>query len=150
MKHNTGRRWMRQFKRQSKPLFWKLSRLRQRLQFRLRTQVFALARRRESWHESLGWISVFGRSLLPYGLLSVVLTVSLEMFERSARAALRPGVWISRIAVAPPDLTTASTLLVTFSQLGLVFLGLYFTAVSVVAGTAYAEAPAEVRITLGT
>ena len=39
----------------------------------------------------------------------------------------------------------ASVLLVTFSQLGLVFLGLYFTAVSVVIGTAYADAPGEVR-----
>ncbi len=105
--------------------------MRRLLGFRLRARLFSFAQRRDLWRQSLSWFWPLGRTFVWYTAAALLLTWLLQT------ASLRSQeLWLTRPGVTIPDAAATGSLLVTLSQLGLVFLGLYFTAVSVVIGTA--------------
>lgn len=70
------------------------------------------------------------------------------LWSLGSAAAVIAGIWILESVVAVPltvDGETYNTLLQTIAGVTGVFLALYFTAVSTVAATAYAEVPTETR-----
>src|SRR4051794_8177810 len=109
-----ARRLVRRYRRQSRPLYWWLVRFWQRRQFWIRGQGFAFRRRREHWMESLGWLAIFGRSLLKYGAVAVLLTWGLGALEATLRASPRAAQLLTWIGVTSPSAEAAASLLVTF------------------------------------
>ena len=161
-----GNRWTRKAARRQEPTFW-ISRDQVR---RVRFKVLrALFQRRHSFKEGLKATAVakgIVRAILFPVLLAAVSVVFLVWFDRSLLPPIldylgntglgilpepieeRTLNWVRAIAPTQPPEGAHAALLVTGAQVTGAFLGLYFAAISVVAGTAYGDVPPELRSVL--
>ena len=161
-----GNRWTRKATRRQEPAFWVTRNRVGRVRFKV---LRALFQRRRSFREGLTATVVFRgilRAIFFPVLLSGGFVVFLVWFDHSLLPAflnyLRDsGLGMLPESIAEPTLSWAralaskqplegahGTLLGTGAQVTGVFLGLYFAAISVVAGTAYGDVPSELRSVL--
>ncbi|MDP1580964.1 MAG: hypothetical protein Q8M02_11840 [Candidatus Didemnitutus sp.] len=140
----TTRRWLQaphlgRFERQGNVYYWKLRRWVLLQIFSLRASVFGsrigvghLRHKAEIFRELLG--------LLKYQLVGAILLVAVLAGLDYVVANIVPEGWLPLLPREP-----LLALLSTSAQVSATLLGLYFAAVSVVASTAYARVPGEVR-----
>ena len=120
------------------PRLWAVRRTTQHLGFLTSRLLFSL--RRRILEANIGALSTVSLVWLCLGQLvkAIVLAwllVTANEFLLSVRPAWFPNV----------NNDTYTSLLATITAIGGVFIGLYYTAISVVAGTAYAEVPNNIR-----
>ena len=161
-----GNRWTRKAARRQEPTFWISRDQVERVRFKV---LRALFQRRHSFKEGLKATAVakgiVGAIFFPV-LLAAVSVVFLVWFDRSllpplldylgntGRAILPESIeertlnWVRAIAPTQPPEGAHAALLVTGAQVAGVFLGLYFAAISVVAGNAYGDVPPDLRSVL--
>lgn len=161
-----GNRWTRKAARRQEPAFWLARDQVSRVWFKI---LRAIYQRRRSFREGLTATAVLRQVLrvifFPV-LLSGGFVVFLIWFDHSLLPALldyvgRTGLgtlpesiaeltlsWARAVAPNRPFEGAHAALLATGAQVTGVFLGLYFAAVSVVAGTAYGDVPPELRSVL--
>ena len=164
-----GNRWTRKAARRQEAGFWLVRNSISRVRFKVLSSLF---RRRHSLRERLTATVVARRILraifLPV-LLAVGAVVFLVWFDQSLLPALldyleraegaippesawtlveRALSWVRAIAPGQPAEGAHAALLVTGAQVTGAFLGLYFAAISVVAGNAYGDVPPDLRSVL--
>lgn len=136
-------RWLqngsqRKYEWQFSPYYWKFVGRWQSIKFAFGKSLFAI----RGWNQSrLGELTIFLEILKTIGeqiLLAIVSVVGLTVLD----AFLAPNI-------TPLSSVNQETFVISFlsvvAQVGGVFLGLYFTAVSVVASTVYARVPGDIR-----
>ena len=165
-----GNRWTRKAARRQEPEFWLACDRIGRARFKVLRSLF---RRRHSLRESLT-TTVVAKAILRAILLPVLLAAGAVMllvwFDRSllptlldylenAGRAVPPDSamasaeqamrgWARAIAPGQPAEEAHAALFVTGAQVTGAFLGLYFAAISVVAGNAYGDVPPDLRSVL--
>ncbi|MCY3600198.1 MAG: hypothetical protein OXN85_09545, partial [Gemmatimonadetes bacterium] len=162
----SGNRWTRKAVRRQEPMFWVTRDRVARVRFKVLRAIF---RRRRSFRERLTATAVF-RQLLRVIFFPVLLSggfvVSLVWFDQSLLPALLDSLgdtgrgilpesieqrtlsWVQAVAPNQPSGGAHLALLATGAQVMGAFLGLYFAAISVVAGTAYGDVPPDLRSVL--
>ena len=78
------------------------------------------------------------------GAIDTILRSGFASLEQSFQHSLKPHVLTLWLSQNPPDPSLSAGTLSTLAQISGLFLGLYFTAISVVAGSNYARVPAEI------
>ena len=164
-----GNRWTRKAARRQEPEFWLAHGWISRLRFKI---LRSLLRRRHSFRERLTATVVanrilraiffpvllaagavvflvwFDQSLLP-ALLDYLESVERAIPPESAWTLVEQALsWARAIAPSQPTEGAHAALLVTGAQVTGTFLGLYFAAISVVAGNAYGDVPPDLRSVL--
>lgn len=136
------RRWFghplqRRFDWQFSARYWTSRRRLQKAGFLVGRSAFRLRSRWETQRESISIFRGIVQTLLAQLLLAAVLVMGLVLLDQTL--------------IGPSESFSSSVftqLLAITAQIAGIFLGLYFTAVSVVASTAYARVPGEVRTLL--
>jgi hypothetical protein len=136
------RRWLghpllRRFDWQFSARYWTSRRRLQRAGFLFGRLAFRLRTRWKTQRESISILRGIVQALLAQLLLAAVLVIGLVFVDQTLIGPSRSfsgGVFSQLLAIT--------------AQIAGIFLGLYFTAVSVVASTAYARVPGEVRTLL--
>lgn len=124
--------------------------------FRVLRRGFGITEWRRGTRESASILKEFAKLVLPQLLLSLLVVALLFFIEhlffdwviQAAQSLTGDGVWAttaSRLRQSSLSAKMFTALGGVMAPLGALFLGLYFTAVSVVASTVYARAPNEVR-----
>ena len=161
-----GNRWTRKAARRQEPAFWITRDRVGRVRFKVLRAMF---QRRRSLREGLTTTVVF-REILRVIFLPVLLSGGFVVFLVWFDHSLWPGLlnylgdtgrgilpesiaerslsWARAVASSQPFEGAHASLLATGAQVTGVFLGLYFAAISVVAGTAYGDVPPELRSVL--
>ena len=161
-----GNRWTRKAARRQEPAFWLTRSRLDRMRFKV---LKALFKRRLHFRASLTATVVAGdilRSIFVPVLAAALFVVFLVWFDHSILPLLLdylvdPGLTIlpESIVASAEQILSAwvpsqpaegahAALLVTDAQVTGAFLGLYFTAISVVASTAYGDVPPDLRSVL--
>lgn len=164
-----GNRWTRKATRRQEPGFWLARNWISRVRFKVLSSLF---RRRHSLRERLTATlvarqilrAIFFPVLFAAGAVALLvwfdqslLPTILDYLEKTTRAippesawALveRALNWVRTIAPGQPAEGAHAALLVTGAQVTGAFLGLYFAAISVVAGNAYGDVPPDLRSVL--
>ncbi|MCY3930389.1 MAG: hypothetical protein OXH70_01600 [Acidobacteria bacterium] len=142
-----GNRWIRKAARRQGPDFWRARERLERLRFkRLRT----LVARRRSLSEGAEAVAVaweLAKAILLPVLYAFAFVGFLVWFDQSDWGSA-PRRWAGALPLGEPSAQTLRALLATGAQVTGVFIGLYFTAISVVASTAYDNVPPELRSVL--
>ena len=95
-------------------------------------------------HESAFIVTGIIRTVCWQAVLAFILVVGLELFER--RVLMPVGIFQKYlITYIRLDSSTYTNILSTLAQISGVFLGLYFTAISIVASTIYARLQRDIR-----
>lgn len=164
-----GNRWTRKAARRQEPGFWLARDWISRVRFKVLSSLF---RRRHSLRERLT-ATVVARRILRAIFFPVLLAANAVVFlvwfdqsllptilaylENTERAippestwafVERALSWVRAIAPGQPMEGAHAALLVTGAQVTGAFLGLYFAAISVVAGNAYGDVPPDLRSVL--
>lgn len=166
---HAGNLWTRKAARRQELDFWVARDWVRRVQFKVATSLFL---RRRSFNRGVTATRVVGsiiRNLfwpVLRAAIAVVLLVWIDSFVLPALLEYLVGIahtfplesvamqmegilnWIRPITSDPPSESTHEALLATGAQIAGVILGLYFAAISVVAGTAYGNVPPELRAVL--
>lgn len=151
MKNPLARWWksltFRKYEWQFSRIYWLLLRFRYKAQFLLGKTAFGTRARFRSARESssVAWsiLKATIGSLISAGVIAAIL-IGLDylLFTHGAR-------YVEALKARPAvDPATYIGVLTTLAEVAGAFLGLYFTAVSVVASTAYSRAPHDVRALL--
>jgi len=134
--------------------FWRTRHFLSRLAFVAGKFLFVQRQRAKHAREGVSIVGQISRSIAPYLILSVLMVVALEVGENTLAdiAVERPVLakqaleWLvsarGSISRSVDSLTVLFS--ITASVTG-VFLGLYFTAISVVAGSVFARIPGNLR-----
>lgn len=126
---------------QSSRFYWQLRHRANKILFWTGARVFGLKNRLTEASESFSILQEIARTIGGQFLLAAVLVGTTWLIEHTLK---RLGVLQLLISVEI-DGSTYVSILTTFAQISGVFLGLYFTAVSVIASTVYARVPGDVR-----
>lgn len=142
-----GRTW--HYRAQHNRTYWRARAIAGRLVFRLKAGLFQLVGFFRATRESGAILYGIGRVIAFSGLAAVGLVGILSTLERIlfANLSLLPeelANWLRSLATSTRFEALDSVLLTLLQVIG-VFLGLYFTAVSVVASTVYARVQADIR-----
>ena len=130
--------FLRLYQRQFSSAFWRLRQLRQVWGFKWKKMIFGLKQSSGETREKSQIFWELGRIILNQSLFAISIVWLLRVLDPYARELK----FLSQIKVDDnAQLNFFSALL----QISATLLGLYFTAVSVVASTAYARAPGDVR-----
>jgi hypothetical protein len=124
--------------------YWVYRRFISRTGFWCRKQVYWVKDRERVLIESVRVLNEVMRTILGTFLISVLLVAILLFLEN----LLHRQIWTEFFANNLLNASSYTSLLSTIAQIGAVFLGLYFTAVSVVASTVYSEIAEDVRLLL--
>lgn len=150
-----GRPLLRTYELRFYPQFWQLRNQWRRLSFRLGKLGYSVRGGAITAAESTSILFLIARTVIWQAIGGVVLVAVLEMGDKKLRGPLvhlgwlaqhlpRVGAALIRIRHVVPEPAITPGTLSTIAQIAGLFLGLYFTAISVVAGTNYARVPAEV------
>jgi hypothetical protein len=129
---------VRQYRKQQTQRYWKWRQWKQRLRFWFANRVFQTRIWKQSQRDELSIFGILVRSILPKVILAVVLVAGLEVVEYLFGLG-QFATWSLLNANAYLELATAIVGLTG------AFLALYFTAVTVVASTVYADVSDDVR-----
>lgn len=142
---NKIQRWsknkpIRMYEWQFSPHFWNLKGKWQRLKFSVTTRIFGL----RSWDVSQRQSFFIGLEITKTIFWQVAWAIVLVVILAVVNHFLAP--YISMIHFLPQmDAEAINSFMGIVAQVAGVFLGLYFTAISVVASTVYARVPGEIR-----
>ncbi len=133
----------RRYDWQSSQRYWRLSHLLKSLQFRFGRIAFSTRTNLRDQRESFSLLAEIGRIVLVPSVLAVILVWGFQFIEtRLSISGILSGLLGTRLQVDQP---TFANLLGILASISGVFLGLYFTAVSLVAGATYARVPGDIR-----
>jgi hypothetical protein len=154
------RRWiraplLRAYELRFFPTFWRLRNIWQRCKFWLAKVLHSIFGRARLTAESASIFFLILRTVFWQAIAAALLVGLLEVCERELRRPWLTLNWLAahseklRSALVwfyenPPVTSISVGTLSTLAQISGLFLGLYFTAISVVAGTNYARVPAEI------
>ncbi len=155
----TRRRWQRTYRRQGSPRYWIRQARLQRAKLWVGRRLFRVRGWTRSRRESVSILTEILTIVAGQLLFAVALVVSLEIIERAVIPQLDTLVGsLGDLLAAGPfqafqntfrslrmNPTVGVEMLTTMVQISGLFLGLYFTAVSVVASTVYARVQGDVR-----
>lgn len=136
--------------------YWKLRQRQKQIKFWFQKRYFETVETIRSAREAASISTGIARIITKQGVWAVILVISLETFERLLRIAVEriflflplPTIVItigSYLSLSRLESSIYVNLLATLAQISGVFLGLYFTAISVVASTAYSQVQGDVR-----
>jgi hypothetical protein len=132
------------YERQRQESYWYAQQRWQRRKFWLADNIFAIRQWRSLQQDNFLIFRTLIRAIYPQILFALLLVVGLETLENVIRQISAPIItpWLNRI-----DLNFAAIAGLVFELIGLtgVFLALYFTAITVVASTVYADVTDDVR-----
>lgn len=145
---------VRFFRWQRKRWFWKSRYLFGRVVFALGKSLFFQREWAKHTREGVSIAGQISKSIAPYLILSVIIVVALEVGENAlAKVTVAEPIpakhaleWL--VSVRDGISRSVQSLTVLFSiaaSVSGVFLGLYFTAISVVAGSVFARVPGNLR-----
>jgi hypothetical protein len=156
----TIRRWfgnpaLRAYEWRFFPTFWQLRYYWQSLNFWLAKRLYSARSKFRTTGESASIFLLITRTVFWQVFAAALLVAFLEFCDRKLRTPPTPLEWLTlhSIKVATvlawlhlksPNAAVSLTTLSTLAQISGLFLGLYFTAISVVAGTNYARVPADI------
>jgi hypothetical protein len=154
------RRWarsplLRAYEWRFSPSFWQFRNQWQRLNFWLVRRIYSGRRGVRTAGESASILLLITRTVFWQVFAAVVLVWLLEFCDIKLRTRSTGLAWLALHSVKvatvlawlhqkPPDASLSVGTLSTLAQISGLFLGLYFTAISVVAGTNYSRVPSEV------
>lgn len=145
---------MRLYKWQRRRWFWKIRYFIRSIVFAVGKFLFVQRERARHTKEGLSIAGQISRSIVPYVFLSILIVAALEIGENNLASATIAKPILARHAlewlVSLRDNISQSvqSLTVLFSitaSVSGIFLGLYFTAISVVAGSVFARVPGNLR-----
>jgi hypothetical protein len=133
--------------------YWSLLSFWQRLKFRLSRTVYETSSWVQFQRESfsiLTWILqiVAGQLLMAIVVVGILAYLNPFLIEYLKSLLPSSGVYSALTGILnklEPDRQASINVVTALAQVAAVFLGLYFTAIGVVASTAYVDAPADVR-----
>jgi hypothetical protein len=136
-------RWLRhaaqrRYEWQLRPAYWHLRRHLLSLDFWLGKGIFRSKKQARESIESASIVAGILRTIVGQATAAIVLVGGLWFLDR----------YVPTVAAIQIKTDLYASLLSTVAQVSGVFLGLYFTAVSVVASTVYARVPGDVRSVL--
>lgn len=134
LRHAPQRRYEWQLRR----VYWRLRRNLLGLEFWLGKGIFRSKKQVRESIESASILASMLRTIVSQATVAIVLVAALWFLDR----------YVPTVAAIPINKELYASLLSTMAQVSGVFLGLYFTAVSVVASTVYARVPGDVRSVL--
>lgn len=145
-----GGPWLRRFARQSWPSHWRVSGWLGRRRFWLHLRILDVRRDAENSRRTLRVARDLGSVVFVPVLRAVVLVVALGTLERVfspllSGTPLRGLDLVEWLRAHRPDPAAYPSLLGTVVQIAAVFLGLYYTAVSVIVSSSYRDVPGGVR-----
>jgi hypothetical protein len=156
----TIRRWVssplqRRYEWQFFSLFWRLRNQWDRLNFRFGKRAYSLRGGARIAAESTSIFFIIISTVFWQVLGAALLVAVLEFCDRKLRGPSTFLDWIARHSAKAqvlviwlqqtlPDASLSAGTLSTLAQISVLFLGLYFTAISVVAGTNYSRVSAEI------
>lgn len=132
---------------QSSPRYWSYLSIWRKLHFSITSFVFHLEVGRQSNQETFSTFRTLITLTLSRFFLAFILIFALESLEHFVLSPIFTTILspiISQLGLKL-DATTYTQILLVLAQIAAVFLGLYFTAISVVASTIYARIPGDVR-----
>lgn len=138
-------RWMRsrpqrEYEWRFLPGYWRIQRALRHLKFKADEFTFNRVRSLRQQREAASILRELVSLIAAQSIFAAGLVIALKLIERFL------GSWIPTRIHFDPDI--AVNLISTLTQVAGTFLGLYFTAVSVVASTVYARVPGNVRSVL--
>ena len=136
-------RWVRhapqrRYEWQLRPIYWRLRRRLLTLDFWLGKGIFSGKKQARESVEAASIVAGILRTIAGQAIVAIGLIAGLWFLDR----------YVPTAATFPIKPDVYANLLSTVAQISGVFLGLYFTAVSVVASTIYARVPGDVRSVL--
>jgi len=137
-------RLQRKYKLLFSPHYWIVLQYWQKIQFWAGKNIFGAKNWLRSRHESASILRSIFWAVSGQVLLAFFLIAGLEFLERLLVSHLGKFVVIP-LAQLDLDIQANATFLSTLAQVAGVFLGLYFTAVSIIASTIYARVQADIR-----
>jgi hypothetical protein len=137
------------------PTFWQVRYQWQRLNFWFAKRLYSARSGARTAGESASIFLLITRTVFWQVLAAALLVWFLELCERKLRTpstvlewlalhSAKAGIVLGWLHQKSPEASISVTTLSTLAQISGLFLGLYFTAISVVAGTNYARVPADI------
>jgi hypothetical protein len=158
--YHTLKRWIhtplqRKYEWQSSSRYWSLLHRWKYIEFWFKKRIFELSKRLDSTNESFSIFRTILKSISLQIFLAIFLVAMLEIIERllsihsGVIEQFLPNMVYHRLALIfnqiQIDSGTFTSILGILAQIAGIFLGLYFTAISIVISTIYPDAPSDVR-----
>jgi hypothetical protein len=141
-------RWMRTSLRQRSPVYWQIRSRLARIKFDIARRGFGVRDFGRGTAEAASTSVQILRAIASPSLVAVLTVAVLTFLGIELRALAIPPAWLARVGRLVGGRGNANaqvSLYGTVAQISGVFLGLYFTALSVVASTSYRDVPADLR-----
>jgi hypothetical protein len=140
------------FQQQSSPAYWKRRATWSHLWFGLTSRYYSLRRKAFDHRQTLSVTRSLLWTIIPQVIISVTVVTFLALVEHLILKPIGVIDWLlptpSGAGVNASRLNASSydSILSTLAQIAGVFIGLYFTAVNLVASTIYARVPGDIRL----
>lgn len=136
-------KWPRRYLLQSAPYYWRIKKKLTEWRNEVRRRQFQIVNKKQAFREKVGIAGSIASSVIWAAIAAVALGAGIAVAEVLLSGALPSAGQI--FEKYRPDQGLYQTLSSSVVYIGGVFLGLYYTAVTGLVGSAYSNVPAEIR-----